>query len=145
MSPTERVLRLCRKKGYVVNVVEKWNPFAGKRSDLFGLFDLLAITPDRIIGIQTTSSGHLHDHRQKMLQNAALKKWRGTGAEAWLITFHKTKQRVESVPDGKVFTFEEWPVGFPELVAAEALKSKNKNARRSGKPLVFTEGQYFEL
>jgi hypothetical protein len=42
-------------------------------------------------------------------------------------------------------TVEEWPAGFPELVAAEALKSKNKNARRSGKPLVFTEGHFLKI
>lgn len=150
MSPTERVLKICRERGYEVNVVEKWNPFAGRRIDLFGIFDLVAVTQDCILGLQTTSAAHHADHRAKMCQNAILKRWRGTGSKALLITFGKSRVngkvilRSESVPDGKIWVDSDWPKGFSELIEAEQLKRKNKNARKSGKPLVFTEGQRFE-
>lgn len=50
----------------------------------------------------------------------------------------------ESVSDGKIMTLEDWPSGFPDLVALETLKSKNTNARQSGKHLGFLMGHYFK-
>ncbi len=37
-----------RLRGYpLVQVVERWTPFARVRRDLFGCFDVLAVGPDR--------------------------------------------------------------------------------------------------
>lgn len=44
-SPTQRTLAECRKRGYTAQVVEKWNPHARIRQDLFGVIDIVAITP----------------------------------------------------------------------------------------------------
>jgi hypothetical protein len=45
VTPTARSLRYLRDLGYMVAVVEKWNPGARVRQDLFGFGDLLAVRP----------------------------------------------------------------------------------------------------
>ncbi|MHB1530468.1 MAG: hypothetical protein ACYCXT_13820 [Acidiferrobacteraceae bacterium] len=55
-SPTQRTLRHLRKAGYpLVQVVEKWNPHAGVRQDLFGIIDVLAVGPGGVLAVQCTS------------------------------------------------------------------------------------------
>ena len=76
-SPTQRSLRLLRKEGYVVQVVERWNAFARKRRDLFGFLDLIGIHDEHgIVGVQTTTAKNMA---------ARISKIRGEPmAEAWL-------------------------------------------------------------
>jgi hypothetical protein len=66
LSPTQRTLAAMREQGRLVGSVEKFNPFAGphgKRQDLFGFIDLIALDPeDGIIGIQSCGqdfAGHI--------------------------------------------------------------------------------------
>lgn len=47
MSPTERSLAECRKRGWVAQVVERWNPHAHIRQDMFGCIDIVACVPQR--------------------------------------------------------------------------------------------------
>ena len=56
-SPTTRSLALLREQGYTVAVVEKWNPHARIRQDLFGFIDILAIKRGETLAVQATSSG----------------------------------------------------------------------------------------
>lgn len=52
MTPTQRTLRELRKRGYKTGVVERWLRYAGsfgKRQDLFGIIDIIAIS--RITGV----------------------------------------------------------------------------------------------
>ena len=53
-SPTERTLKELRKDGYLCAVVEKWNPHALRRQDLFGFIDILAVRPGEVLGVQCT-------------------------------------------------------------------------------------------
>lgn len=74
-SPTARTKRHLRKKGWFVDIAERWVPFHGKRDeegddskrpagirkDLFGLFDLVAIPPPGfyfIAGVQCTTESN---------------------------------------------------------------------------------------
>lgn len=59
ISPTQRTLAECKKRGWRAGVVEKWNPHAGIRQDLFGFVDLVALDPEagQTILIQATASG----------------------------------------------------------------------------------------
>lgn len=65
MSPTQRTLKQLREQGYQAGVVERFLRYAGefgKRQDLFGIIDVLAISPDITLGIQCCSgsaAGHL--------------------------------------------------------------------------------------
>lgn len=58
-SPTQRSLALLRERGYVAEVVERWNPFARVRHDLFGFADIIAIKPGDRLLVQTTSGSNV--------------------------------------------------------------------------------------
>jgi hypothetical protein len=57
MSPTSRTQLRLRIEGYIVANVERWNPFAKRRQDLFGCIDTLAMHNDypKVLAIQSTS------------------------------------------------------------------------------------------
>ena len=57
MTPTQRSLAYLRDEGYLIAIVEHWNPFARIRQDLFGFIDLLAIRRDETLAVQVTASG----------------------------------------------------------------------------------------
>lgn len=65
MSPTQRSLAKWRALGYTVRVVERWNPYARQRVDLWG-FDLLALSRDTVVGIQTTTGAHAAERVSKL-------------------------------------------------------------------------------
>ena len=55
MTPTQRSLKLLRDDGWTAEVVERWNPHARIRHDLFGVVDILAIRDGETLAVQTTS------------------------------------------------------------------------------------------
>jgi hypothetical protein len=56
-SPTTLTLRHLREQGWpLVEVTEKWNPHARIRQDLFGFIDVLAVGPNGVLAVQTTSA-----------------------------------------------------------------------------------------
>ena len=60
MSPTQRTLEHLRAAGYpLVQVVERWNPRAKVRQDLFGIVDVLAVNEAGIVAVQTTSASNV--------------------------------------------------------------------------------------
>jgi hypothetical protein len=56
-SPTQRSLAYLREQGYLVEIVEHWNPFARVRKDLWGWCDLLCLRGEEILAVQVTASG----------------------------------------------------------------------------------------
>jgi len=67
-SPTRLSLKLLRKEGWHVEVVERWNPHARIRNDLFGFADLIAIRdahPPMLV--QVTTSTNFQARRRKIL------------------------------------------------------------------------------
>ena len=58
-SPTQRTLTRLRELGFTAAVVERWNPYARIRQDLFGFVDLVAVHPDLgyTLYIQTCAGG----------------------------------------------------------------------------------------
>jgi len=59
-SPTRRSLEHLRKAGAeLVAVVERWNPHAKIRQDLFGVVDVLAIHGGDTIAVQATSDSNV--------------------------------------------------------------------------------------
>lgn len=109
-SPTARSLAECRKRGWVAQVVERWNPHARVRQDLFGVIDIVAIVPSAesdptpralegsapaIIGIQATinRSGEHAAHRAKILAEPRAKAWVIAGGRLELWTWAKQGAR----------------------------------------------------
>lgn len=53
MSPTARTLKALRDNGWVAEVVERFNSFTKRRTDLIGCVDILAIHPHGgFLGVQ---------------------------------------------------------------------------------------------
>lgn len=78
-SPTSRSLAELRKRGYpLVQVVEKWNPHARVRQDLFGVVDVLAVGED-IVAVQATSRSNVASRVTKIAESEATPHLRKAG------------------------------------------------------------------
>jgi hypothetical protein len=71
-SPTQRSLEKLRQEGYLCQVVEKWNPHARIRQDLFGIGDILAIRDTETLLVQTTSRGNVNARIRKIEESEHL-------------------------------------------------------------------------
>jgi hypothetical protein len=80
-SPTSRTLEVLREQGYTVAVVEKWNPHARIRQDLFGFIDILAIKRGETLAVQATAAG-VSARLKKITESELLPKVREAG---WII------------------------------------------------------------
>ena len=100
-SPTSRTLEVLREQGYTVAVVERWNPHARIRQDLFGFIDILAIRRDETLAVQATASG-VSERIKKIMASDLLPKVREAG---WKIQVwgwrksSKTKKYVLRIED----------------------------------------------
>lgn len=85
-SPTQRTLKKLRDDGWHATVVERWNPHAKIRQDLFGFIDVLGLCEDRgLIGIQATSASNKSSRVKKILGTPLAKTWVAAGnqLEVW--------------------------------------------------------------
>lgn len=58
-SPTQRTLKYYRDQGYLCGIVEKFNPHAKIRQDLFGVCDIVAVGKNETLCVQATSDTNL--------------------------------------------------------------------------------------
>lgn len=81
MSPTARTLEWLRKEGYTAQVVERWNPYAKVRVDLFGIIDVVALKEGApgVLGVQATSTSNVSARVTKCQASPHLKLWTGAG------------------------------------------------------------------
>ena len=92
VSPTQRTLAHLRKAGYpLVQVVERWNPYARVRQDLFGIIDVLAVGPAGILGVQCTSAKNLADRRAKLRASGALPVLKAAGVSVRVHGWRKSR------------------------------------------------------
>lgn len=85
-SPTQRTLAECRKRDWTVQVVERFNPHARVRVDLFGVLDLVALTADSaILGIQACAAASASARRAKIDDEPRARRWIECGGrlEVW--------------------------------------------------------------
>ena len=93
-SPTQRVLARLKKHLWTAQVVEKWNAFAkpfGRRIDLFGLIDVLAIRPGTILGVQASSGSDVASHIKKAMAEPRLVEWLDAGGKFQIWAWRKLK------------------------------------------------------
>jgi hypothetical protein len=88
-SPTQRSLAYLRDIGYEVEVVERWNPFAKRRQDLFGFVDILCVKDGETLGVQTTSDSNVAARIRKIEDSPMLFALRRAG---WRIEVHGWKR-----------------------------------------------------
>lgn len=84
-SPTRRSLKLCRQLGLYAQVVERWNPHARRRVDLFGCIDVVAVGRGAILGVQATTAANVGARWAKAVERQELRSWLCAGArfEVW--------------------------------------------------------------
>lgn len=85
MSPTQRTLARLRELGYLAAVVEKWNPHARIRQDLFGFVDILAIREGEVLAVQATSGSNVSARVNKITGSVSLTVIRAAG---WRVEVH---------------------------------------------------------
>jgi hypothetical protein len=87
VSPTQRSLAYARKLGMVCGIVEKWNPHAKIRQDLFGCIDIVALDDSGAgpLGIQACAGASHATRRTKAIEEPRLAKWLAQPArfEVW--------------------------------------------------------------
>jgi hypothetical protein len=86
-TPTQRTLAWGHARGYVMAITEHWNPFAKVRQDLFGCIDLVALTPEGIVGIQTTTIANHGARRTKALGSPKMGAWCAAGGIFWIVSW----------------------------------------------------------
>lgn len=92
-SPTQRTLAHLRKLGYpLVQVVERWNPHARVRQDLYGCIDVLAVGDD-IVAVQATSGSNVSKRVAKITESAALPVLRRAGIRVLVHGWRKVRGR----------------------------------------------------
>ena len=92
MTPTQRTIRLLKDAGYLVGTVERWAPVAGKRIDLFGIIDLLAIDSSTTLGVQSTGTS-FSEHDAKLRAAETTKHWLAGDRQLVLIGWRKVREK----------------------------------------------------
>jgi hypothetical protein len=92
-SPTARSLAECKKRQWPAQVVERFNTWSKKRIDLFGVIDIVAITPSGILGIQATSGSNHSARVAKALEEPRLRAWLAAGGKFAVWSWAKKGER----------------------------------------------------
>jgi len=90
-SPLQRSKKALEKEGFTVAIVERWNPFAKVRQDLFGIIDLLCVKPGITRGVQVTTMSNKSSHVEKMTAHQNLKTLLAAGWEIHLHSWRELK------------------------------------------------------
>lgn len=69
ISPTQRSLRYLREQGFLVEKTEHWNQHVRIRQDLFGIADMIALTPTETWFIQSTTGDNAAARLAKICGN----------------------------------------------------------------------------
>lgn len=101
MATAERAIAAAtaaalRRRGYHLIHCEAWRPYAPgqyRKTDLAGMFDLLALKPGRLVGIQRTSLTNLAAHRHKITASPAALPWLRAGGSIELWAWVKPRGR----------------------------------------------------
>lgn len=105
-SPSAQTLAECRKRGWIAQSVEQRIPKSFITRDLFGVIDIVAITPGGILGIQATGGRHNAARRDKILAEPRALAWLRAGAALAVWNWEKQGPRGKR----KVWTLREVPI-----------------------------------
>ena len=93
MTPTQRTLAECKRRGWTAGVVERRIPYKPISVDLFGCIDIVVAMPDGIVGIQACAGSSHAARRAKALAEPRLRAWLGAGARFEVWSFAKRGKR----------------------------------------------------
>ena len=105
LSPTQLTLRHLREDPRFtrIEVVERWNPHARIRQDLFGVVDVLAIGPGITLAVQCTSAGGVSARKRKLSEADATRDLLRAG---WLVEIHGWAKRSHKWELTRYYRFE---------------------------------------
>jgi hypothetical protein len=94
MTPTQRALAFYKELGFVCAVVEKWNPHAKIRQDLYGCIDILCCRRGvGIIGVQACAGASHAARRTKACAEPKLAEWLAAGGRFEVASWSKKGPR----------------------------------------------------
>jgi hypothetical protein len=91
-TPTSRTLEHFRSLGFTVQVVERWNPYARIRQDLFNVIDIIAAGEAGLFGIQACAGSSHAARRTKALAEPKLRTWLEAGGRFEVVSWSKRVQ-----------------------------------------------------
>ena len=91
MTPAARSKRALEAAGYLVETVEKWNPFARIRQDLWGFADLLAIRRNEVLAVQVTTRSNVNARICKIAAAESVERVREAGVRIEVHGWAKNK------------------------------------------------------
>ena len=126
----QRTIDLLGKLGISTFIVEKFNAYAGpygRREDLMGFIDLLALRPDiGTVGVQACGQDWSpHVKKLETERRAMVDLWYGCGNKVWLIGWRKLKQRNK---DGKVGKRTAWVPRIAHWTGETGLEEQDTDA-----------------
>jgi hypothetical protein len=92
LSPTQLTLRHLRESWPKVETVERWNPHAKIRQDLFGFVDVLAVGPEGTLAVQTTSATNVSKRVRKIREDLP-DEFAAVQAAGWQVVVHGWAKR----------------------------------------------------
>ena len=95
VSPMQRTLAYFREREYPAGIVERHIPRGNKfaiKQDLFGILDLVVITPDSICGVQVCGIDWAR-HDNKILDSDHAVEWLKTGNPIVLMGWRQLKKK----------------------------------------------------
>ena len=85
MTPTARTLAALRADGWAAEMVERWNPHARVRHDLFNIVDILAVRGKETLAVQVTAGSGVSARVHKLETSSALPLLAAAG---WRVEVH---------------------------------------------------------
>jgi len=85
MTPTARTLAALKADGWTAEVVERWNPHARVRHDLFHVADILAVRGRETLAVQVTAGSGVAARVGKLRASSALPLLHAAG---WRVEVH---------------------------------------------------------
>lgn len=81
---------MLRADGWLADVCERWipNAVAGRRHDLFGILDIVAVRAAETMGVQTTSHTNFHARTIKLSDDEHRPSLLALRAAGWTIAVH---------------------------------------------------------
>ena len=95
MSLNSRTVKYLEKQGYYAKTVERWDDFAKRRKDLFGVIDVLAVGNGETVAVQVTSKANISTRCRKIADSEATPFMRDAGWRILVHGWHKPKHRWE--------------------------------------------------
>jgi len=96
ISYSSKSLNYLRRRGWIAESVEKWNPFGYNSKDLFGFADLLAVNKHEFVFVQVTAGYNGSARIKKILANKDAVKFMTWGHKIYV---HEWKKKMQ--PNGR--------------------------------------------